>query len=105
VLTFRKQARRERLLFDSELVAALADRAAARADELALRQSALVDCLKKLPGRGQELIRLYYYLGMKIRTEAEKLGRSVAATEKALTRIRRTLYDCVQLAVQREEHG
>ncbi|MHB1036420.1 MAG: sigma-70 family RNA polymerase sigma factor [Pirellulales bacterium] len=102
VLTFRKKAGRERLIFDSELVDALADRAAVRFPRLADRQQALLDCLNKLPEHGRELIRLYYFVGMKLRAVAEHLGRSIAATEKAVARTRRILHDCVE-DVLREE--
>jgi hypothetical protein len=39
---------------------------------------------------------------MKIREAAEKLGRSVAATEKAVYRIRRILYDCINAALRKD---
>ncbi len=103
VLTFRKKAARERVVFNSELVDALAERAAAEADHLSARQAALVDCLSRLPEHSRELIRLYYFVGMKLTAAAEQLGRSVAATEKAVVRVRRTLYDCVQFTLRREE--
>ncbi|MGO9111545.1 MAG: sigma-70 family RNA polymerase sigma factor [Thermoguttaceae bacterium] len=102
VLTFRKRAGREHLVFNSELVDALADRAAVRSQRLADRQEALIDCLDKLPEHGREIIRLYYFVGMKLRAAAEHLGRSVAATEKAVARIRRILKDCVENVLQKE---
>jgi RNA polymerase sigma-70 factor, ECF subfamily len=103
VLTFRKKAGRERLVFNSELVNALADRTTARPQRLAGRQAALIDCLEKLPERSREIIRLYYYSGLKLRVVAERLGRSLASTEKAIVRIRRILYDCVDDTLQRED--
>jgi len=102
VLTFRKKAGRERVVFNSELVDALADRATVRSPRLADRQEALIDCLNKLPEYSRELIHLYYFMGMKFRAAAEHLGRSVAATEKAVARIRRVLYHCVEESLQKE---
>ena len=102
VMTYRKKLSRERIVFSSELIDALAERAAARAPELAARQEALVDCLQKLPEHSRELIRLYYEVGLKVRTAAEKLGRSVAAAEKAIVRIRRLLYDCIKSALRKD---
>ncbi len=75
VLTFRKKLCRERIVFSSEVVEMLADRAAVRASELAGRQEALIDCLQKLPDHARELIRLYYVLGMKLREAAEALAQ------------------------------
>ncbi len=102
VLTFRKKAGRERVVFNSELVDALADRAAVRSQRLADRQVALIDCLDKLPEHSREIIRLYYFMGMKLHAAAEHLGRSIAATEKAIVRIRRLLHDCVEDVLQKE---
>jgi len=102
VLTFRKKAGRERVVFNSELVDALADRVAVRSQRLADRQEALIDCLNKLPEHGREIIHLYYFVGMKLRAAAEQLDRSIAATEKAVARIRRILKDCVEDVLQKE---
>jgi RNA polymerase sigma-70 factor, ECF subfamily len=103
VLTFRKRAGRERVVFNSELVDALADRAAVRSHRLADRQEALIDCLDKLPEHSREIIRLYYFVGMKLRAAAEHLGRSLAATEKAIVRIRLLLHGCVEEVLQKED--
>jgi RNA polymerase sigma-70 factor (ECF subfamily) len=100
VLTFRKKLGRERLVFSSELVELLAERAAARGVELGSRQEALIDCVQKLPDHARELIRLYYVLGMKLREAAEALGRSAAATEKAIVRIRHVLRNCINSSLQ-----
>lgn len=102
VLTFRKKAGRERVVFNSELVDALSDRVTVRSERLADREEALIDCLNKIPEHGREIIRLYYFVGMKLRAAAEQLGRSVAATEKAVVRIRRLLHDCVEDTLQKE---
>jgi RNA polymerase sigma-70 factor, ECF subfamily len=102
IMTYRKKLGRERIVFSSELVDLLAERTAAREPELAERQEALVDCLQKLPEHSRELIRLYYVVGMKVRAAAEKLGRTVAATEKAIVRIRRLLYDCINSALRKD---
>jgi RNA polymerase sigma-70 factor (ECF subfamily) len=102
VMTYRKKQGREKVVFSTELLDALAERAAARAPELAARQEALVDCLQKLPEHSRELIRLYYVVGMKVRAAAEKLGRTVAAAEKAIVRIRRLLYDCISSTLRKD---
>ncbi len=102
-MTFRKKKGRERLIFSSELVEMLADRATDRGPELAGRQEALIDCLQKLPDHARELIRHYYVLGLKLREAAAQLGRGVAATEKAIVRIRRILYDCVNATLRKPD--
>ena len=81
----------------------LADRAAARWDELVARQSHLIDCLSKLSEFKQQVIRLYYRFEMTGKAIAERLGRNVAVVEKTLIRSRLTLRDCIETAMRREE--
>jgi len=104
VLAYRKAASRERLQFDTELLDVLADRAAARWDELVARQSCLMDCLSQLSAIKQQIIRLYYRFDMTAKAIAEQLGRRVASVEKTLVRSRLALHDCIETAMRREEH-
>lgn len=104
VLAYRKTNRRERLRFDSELLDAVADRAEVACDQLLARQSHLMDCLARLSEFRRQAIRLYYLFGMTAKAVAEKLGRSTAAVEKTILRTRRTLFDCVEAAMRREDH-
>jgi RNA polymerase sigma-70 factor, ECF subfamily len=104
VLTYRNARDRERMQFDSEALELLADRAAVQCDELVARQSYLMDCLARLSESKRQVIRLHHCLGMTVKAVAEKLGRNVATVEKMLLRTRRTLYDCVEAAMRREDH-
>jgi RNA polymerase sigma-70 factor, ECF subfamily len=103
VLTYRTRRDRDRVQFNSELLDLLADQAARQRDELAAKQSYLLDCLAQLSDFKREAIRLYYSLGMTAKAVAEKLGRSTPAVEQMLVRTRRTLHNCVELAIRREE--
>lgn len=103
VLTYRKKVSRERLQFDSELLDVLADRAAARWDELATRQGYLLDCLSQMSEFKQQVIWFYYRLEMTAKAIAQQLGRKVGAVEKALARSRLALHECVETAMRREE--
>lgn len=103
VLAYRKNVGRERVRFNSELLEVLADRAAVRRDELAARQSHLIDCLAKLSEFKRQVVRLYYCSGMTAKGVAEKLNRNIAAVEKTLVRTRHTLHDCIETAIRREE--
>jgi RNA polymerase sigma-70 factor, ECF subfamily len=104
VLTYRKATNRERLQFDSELLDVLADRAAARWDQLAARQNYLMDCLPQLSEFKQQVIRLCYRFEMTAKAIAEQLGRKVAVVEKTLVRSRLALRECIETAMRREEH-
>jgi RNA polymerase sigma-70 factor, ECF subfamily len=103
VLAYRKMAHRERLQFDSELLDVLADRAAARWDDLVARQDHLDDCLSQLSDIKQQVIRLYYCFEMTAKAIAEQLGRTVGSVEKMLVRSRLALYDCIEAATRREK--
>jgi RNA polymerase sigma-70 factor, ECF subfamily len=105
VRRYRKKAARNRVCFNSKLLDVLADRVAVRLDNLDARQTAVIDCVNKLPEIHRQFISLYYYSGMSIRVAAEKLGRSVAAAEKAIVRIRRALFNCVEATLRREEQS
>jgi RNA polymerase sigma-70 factor (ECF subfamily) len=104
VLTYRKSRNRERVRFNSELLEVLADRAAVRSEELATRQSHLVDCLMQLNEFKRQVMRMYCCLGMTIKAVAKQLGRSTAAVEKTVVRTRQTLSRCVEAAMRREDH-
>lgn len=103
VLAYRKTSKRERLRFDSELLDVLADRAAARWDELLMRQDHLTTCLSRLSEFKQQVLRLYYSFEMTAKTIAERLGRNVSAVEKTLVRSRLSLRECIEAAMRREE--
>ena len=103
VLKYRTMTSRERVQFDSKVLDLLSDETARRRDDLAAKQSYLVDCLAHLSDFKREVLRLYYSLGMTAKAVAEKLGRSAPAVEQMLVRTRRTLHDCVERAMHREE--
>jgi RNA polymerase sigma-70 factor, ECF subfamily len=103
VLAHRKTAGRRRVQFNSELVELLSDRVAVRRDDLSARQGYLMECLAKLSEFSRQVIRLYYSLGMTARAVAQRLGRNVAGVEKTLARARRSLHDCIEAQIRRED--
>lgn len=103
VLSYRNSKARDRLHFDSDALELLADHAAQQCEALVARQAHLIDCLSRLSEPKREVMRLHHCLGMTVKAVAEKLGRNVAAVEKMLLRTRRALFDCVELAMRREE--
>lgn len=70
--------------------------------ELELRLRHLDGCLAKLPGEQRTLVEGYYYHRRGIAKLAEDSGRTVAATYKALQRIRQSLQRCIETAAQPE---
>lgn len=99
VLARYRDRSRERLLFDTELVAVLAaeqEQQLARHEE---RQRALQRCLGRLSEPSRELVRRRYAPGASVQAIAQELGRSVGAISQALYRIRQSLVDCLQASL------
>lgn len=91
----RQKYARSKVLFDQELLDSVAHTAAELAPELDSRHEALARCLQKLPNRDREMVLTRYEPGNGVEQAARASGRSLEAAYKALTRIRKSLYDCV----------
>ena len=101
---YEKQRQLGRFVFDEELLNLIADHSATATEKLDGRLGALRDCLQKLPSRSRELLNLRYDAGLKTcREVADRAGRSVDATYKALSRIHGTLMQCIERALLAEE--
>ena len=96
VLSHRRRVRRDRLIFDEEVFAYLAERQADRAAELGDRLAALRGCLEKLPPTSRRLLEERYAPGGSVKELAETDGRSVAALSQVLYRIREKLLACIE---------
>ena len=91
----RQKYARSKVVFDQEVVDAVAQTAAAMIDEVSERHEALGRCLKKLHPRDRELVLTRYEPGCGVEQAAQRTGRSLEAAYKALGRIRKMLLDCV----------
>jgi RNA polymerase sigma-70 factor (ECF subfamily) len=91
----RQKFARSKVIYQQELVDALAQTAAAMQEELDERHEALARCLQKLPSRDRELVLTRYEPGSGVPEAARRSGRSLEAAYKALARIRKLLFDCV----------
>jgi RNA polymerase sigma-70 factor (ECF subfamily) len=60
------------------------------------RLEALAQCVEKLTEREQRMLKLCYAVNADYRQIAQCEAKSVAAIYKAISRIRRSLYSCVQ---------
>jgi RNA polymerase sigma-70 factor (ECF subfamily) len=100
---FRRQQRREGPQLSDATVDLLAQDAMERADLLESRRDALRQCLDKLPENDRQLVRQCYGDSRaSFKTTAQELGRPANTVYKALNRIRRALYQCIErtLAVE-----
>jgi RNA polymerase sigma-70 factor (ECF subfamily) len=95
MLALRKRQRRHRLEFGVEFLEALTETAIDEVERLEERSKLLGRCLEKLPERQRAMLRLRYLEGHDVPTIARELCRSTDAVYRALSRIRRTLRDCV----------
>jgi RNA polymerase sigma-70 factor (ECF subfamily) len=75
----------------------------APSDDWLARRRALADCVRTLPERSRRLLHLRYDEGATVEAIAGRLGQSFDAVTKALYRLRRTLADCVERRLRREE--
>ena len=101
VLTYRRGMRRDRLVFNDEVFAYLAERQGERLAERGSgeRAAALRGCLEKLPPNSRRLLESRYAPGGSVKTLAQADGRSVAALSQILYRIRDTLQECIETAL------
>jgi RNA polymerase sigma-70 factor (ECF subfamily) len=96
VLSYRRRVRRDRLVFDDQVLAYLAERQEKRLAEEGDRLTALRGCLEKLPESFRGLLEKRYAPGGSVKELAEADGRTVAALSQVLYRIRDKLLDCIQ---------
>jgi RNA polymerase sigma-70 factor (ECF subfamily) len=100
---FRRQQKRVGPQLSDLAVDMLADDAVERADLLESRRHALGQCLEKLPTTDRQLVRTCYAdARTNFKTAAEDLGRPVNTVYKALNRIRKALYECIERTISVE---
>ena len=97
-----ERRQRWQALLERGLAEELAQRREELRPELECRLKHLEGCLGKLPEDQRSLVEGYYYNRTSIEQLSEGSGRTVAATYKALQRIRQALLVCVEQATKVE---
>jgi RNA polymerase sigma-70 factor, ECF subfamily len=103
VYRFRRQQRRTGPQLSDAAIDLLTRDAVQRADLLEYRRDALRRCLEKLSASDRQIVgQCYGDSRQTFKAAAERLGRPVNTVYKALNRIRRGLYQCIErtLAVE-----
>ena len=100
VLKYRERKRRDRHLFSDDFVRQVASDAIEQADELEQRRQHLAVCLSKLRSDDRELIQQRYSAGESGKSVAELIGRPINSVYQSLSRIRRTLLECVNRQIR-----
>jgi RNA polymerase sigma-70 factor (ECF subfamily) len=95
LLAWRKKQHRVRVQFSDDFLQLVAEELDTADEYLEQRLQALRECLTRLPNHHRELIHHRYSTGDAIETIAHLLGRKPDAVYRMLSRIRRTLHDCV----------
>jgi RNA polymerase sigma-70 factor, ECF subfamily len=80
---------------DSDLVEALADTSLELDDSWEARREALVQCLEQVAPRAREIMGLRFMEGFSPTEIAKQLSWNVNAVRVALTRVRRSVFECV----------
>ena len=104
-LEILQQRRTNRRLqtFSEEALSLIADKAMSHSSDFGHRQHALEECLEKLGSQDRELIEQRYYFRRTPKEIASVKTRSVYSIYRALCRVHRALYECVQSRIAREE--
>jgi RNA polymerase sigma-70 factor (ECF subfamily) len=103
VLRFLQSRKRDRHVFDEELLNRLADRAALQERQVVTRREALEGCLEKLPATQRDLVLTAYTKGTRMDELAARRGQTPMALYKLLHRIRLALLECVDRTLTEEE--
>jgi RNA polymerase sigma-70 factor, ECF subfamily len=97
---FRQRQKKVATPFGEEFFRVVAAETLSQQDLLEDRHLALAGCMKRLVERDRELVERAYADGVTIKDVAVQLGRSPDAAYKALKRIHRELFDCVEAALK-----
>ena len=95
-LGYWRNTRRDRHLFDDELLGQLAEVATRRTTDVDSRQAALEQCLSQLKPPQRDLIRERYGEGNTVETIGKLLGMTAGAMATRLFRLRQVLQDCIE---------
>ena len=105
VLKYRERRRRNAVSLSDQLIEILAREASEHVDSLEDRRNALLTCLTKLAPADRELIRRRYSPGQTGRTVARQLGRPANSVYQSLSRIRRSLLECIKRRLAAEAYS
>ena len=101
---FVKVRRRRKVFFNDEILEAIAARYQAESNEFRERRlEALAKCVDRLSERDRRMLDRCYAVERDFRKIARAEGKSIGAVYQAISRIRKTLYLCVQRTLAASE--
>jgi RNA polymerase sigma-70 factor (ECF subfamily) len=92
---FRRKQGRSKVVFSNSLFDVIAEKTTQMVPVLDQRHELLNGCIEKLSEPDRKLLRMRYELDASIESTAEQSGRTIQAIYKALSRLRATLFECV----------
>jgi len=102
-LAFLRDRKRDRHLFDDDLLSQFADEATDAEHEAGERILAMRDCLTRLPDRHRQLINLRYGQNQSVQQLAKDADKKESAMKMMLMRIRQSLHTCIDLKLKEVE--
>ena len=98
----RKKFATSKVVFNEEVLDVISQTRVELEEELDYRHGALSRCLQKLNERDRRMVLVRYESGHNVKAAAQACGRTIQGAYNALTRIRKNLYDCVNLEIASE---
>ena len=102
VLNYRQKQKRSRLWFTDDILELVAEEMEEADGVLQRQQAALQDCVKKLPPDQQVILQQRYFANRSIEEIAKAAGRTEGAVYRLLSRIRKSLHDCISRSLEKE---
>jgi RNA polymerase sigma-70 factor, ECF subfamily len=103
VRNFQRVASRDRLRFSDAVLAQLAEQRVINPENANRKRDFLLDCIERLSDDQRALLLRTYDDDKTIRQLAGEFDRAPQTLYNRLNRIRRTLFECVEAAMQRQE--
>ncbi len=103
VLTYRKKRRRQGVPCSETFLAAIEQTCASQSGRMEQYVEHLDECMQRLNEIDRQVLQVRFQSEGTIKTAAAMLGRPTNTVYKALTRIYRSLAECIERAVKRED--
>ena len=102
VLQVYRKRRTGRIMFNSELVAELADMQIEKSEQLGSRAEALSECIERLSPKEKRLLQMHYGHELPVAEIAKRIHRTANGVYKALERVRSRLMECIRRKLKSE---